>query len=460
MSAFNGENSGGVWTLNVSDSAVFDAGAIGSWSIEICGFEQDDLDGDGVPNGVDNCPEIANSDQADLDGDGIGDLCDDDLDGDGVLNEDDSCPEVPNADQADLNNNGIGDACDVECFVASAENVPAEILDVASDLQVFEISAFVTDNVIISDINVTVNIEHTWNSDLALFLINPAGDFIELSIQNGQDSDNYTNTVFDDDAEQSITSGIGPFTGSFRPEEPLSTFNGQFSAGEWILGVIDAFPPEDGGSINSFTIEICGVRDPNDFDSDGVPNEVDNCPIVANADQSDNDGDGIGDMCDDDDDNDGILDANDNCPFNANADQLDNDGDGLGDACDDDDDNDGVLDENDNCQFTFNPDQFDNDGDGIGNLCDGLLANDVLTPNGDGINDTWTILNAERFPQAVITVYNRWGREVFKTTGYNNDWRGTSNDSGDTLPTGSYFYQIDQNGDGSEIVTGWIYITL
>jgi len=55
---------------------------------------------------------------------------------------------------------------------------------------------------------------------------------------------------------------------------------------------------------------------------------------VANADQADNDQDGIGDVCDSDDDNDNIPDTIDNCPLVANPDQLDTDGDGVGDACD------------------------------------------------------------------------------------------------------------------------------
>ncbi|MFB9271397.1 T9SS type A sorting domain-containing protein, partial [Lutibacter litoralis] len=58
------------------------------------------------------------------------------------------------------------------------------------------------------------------------------------------------------------------------------------------------------------------------------------------------------DVCDTDDDNDGILDENDNCPLIANFDQLDFDNDGTGDVCDSDDDNDSVLDENDNCNTT------------------------------------------------------------------------------------------------------------
>ena len=71
--------------------------------------------------------------------------------------------------------------------------------------------------------------------------------------------------------------------------------------------------------------------------------QSDNCPETANEDQSDIDGDGIGDVCDDDKDGDTILNADDNCPETSNQDQSDIDGDGIGDNCDDDVDGDGVL---------------------------------------------------------------------------------------------------------------------
>ena len=74
-----------------------------------------------------------------------------------------------------------------------------------------------------------------------------------------------------------------------------------------------------------------------DSDGDGVTDDVDNCPTVANADQADADGDGIGDACEADttadSDGDGVADDADNCPNVANADQADADGDGVGDAC-------------------------------------------------------------------------------------------------------------------------------
>jgi hypothetical protein len=78
-----------------------------------------DLDGDGVPDELDNCPSDANADQADADGDGVGDACDvcaldaaNDADADGVCGNVDNCPAVANPDQVDFDGDGIGDVCD------------------------------------------------------------------------------------------------------------------------------------------------------------------------------------------------------------------------------------------------------------------------------------------------------------------------------------------------------------
>jgi len=70
-----------------------------------------------------------------------------------------------------------------------------------------------------------------------------------------------------------------------------------------------------------------------DLDQDGIVNENDNCPEVANVDQADFDHDGIGDLCDSDVDGDGTANATDNCPSISNPTQADANSDGIGDAC-------------------------------------------------------------------------------------------------------------------------------
>jgi gliding motility-associated-like protein len=175
----------------------------------------------------------------------------------------------------------------------------------------------------------------------------------------------------------------------------------------------------------------------------------------------DNDLDGIRDNCDPDDDDDGVLDIIDNCPLTANADQADNDHDGLGDVCDDDDDNDGVLDSADNCPMIDNPSQEDRDHDGLGDVCDLIEINaaETITPNGDGINDTWVIYNIENHPNSIVSVFNSSGAKVFSARSYQNDWDGYYKNNSTSLPDSSYYYQIDFEGDGSIDKDGWIYIS-
>jgi gliding motility-associated-like protein len=163
-----------------------------------------------------------------------------------------------------------------------------------------------------------------------------------------------------------------------------------------------------------------------------------------------------------DSDNDGLKDNVDNCPLLSNMNQADNDHDGQGDVCDVDDDNDGVLDTNDNCSLLPNPDQADRDHDGLGDVCDTteLNVSEAITPNGDGINDTWMIYNIENHPNTTVRVFNRWGSEVFFSRDYKNDWDGYYNGSAYNLPTSdSYLYQVDLNSDGTVDYIGWLYIT-
>lgn len=69
--------------------------------------------------------------------------------------------------------------------------------------------------------------------------------------------------------------------------------------------------------IHLFTSYYSGDLCDDDIDSDGVLNDVDNCPYYSNSDQADVDGNDVGDICETDSDADGTIDKNDTCPFNA-----------------------------------------------------------------------------------------------------------------------------------------------
>ena len=178
---------------------------------------------------------------------------------------------------------------------------------------------------------------------------------------------------------------------------------------------------------------------------------------------TDSDSDGTGDNADADDDNDSILDV---CDVDRNGDGIpdngiDMDGDGIIDDCDTDKDGDGVNNTSDNCPVISNRDQSDRDRDGLGDVCDTIELNSMqaLTPNGDGINDTWVIYNLGNHPGSIVKVFNSNGVQVFYSANYQNNWEGNYEGKNEMLPNGSYMYQIDLGGDGSIDSQGWLYIT-
>lgn len=113
------------------------------------------------------------------------------------------------------------------------------------------------------------------------------------------------------------------------------------------------------GACNA-AFDITSTRPP-DGDNDGTSDSADNCVLVANEDQADDDADGLGNVCD---------------PCDGPQSGMDSDGDGLDDLCDacptganSDEDGDGALDGCDACPADAD-DQADDDGDGVGNVCD------------------------------------------------------------------------------------------
>lgn len=97
----------------------------------------------------------------------------------------------------------------------------------------------------------------------------------------------------------------------------------------------------------------------------------------------------------------------------------------------------------------------------------GIYIYNGVSPNGDGINDYLKIEGLERYPDNSLTVVNRWGRELYKTTGYGqegNVFSGESNVSGvfqagSKLPSGTYFYILEYKV-GEKIIKKVGYIHL
>jgi gliding motility-associated-like protein len=85
-----------------------------------------------------------------------------------------------------------------------------------------------------------------------------------------------------------------------------------------------------------------------------------------------------------------------------------------------------------------------------------LVPNNLVTPNGDGVNDKWVIPNIDMYPDNEVMVYDKAGRAVFAKRGYNNEWDGTIN--GKKLKEDAYFYVIKFNKDGALPIRGYVSI--
>jgi gliding motility-associated-like protein len=116
-----------------------------------------------------------------------------------------------------------------------------------------------------------------------------------------------------------------------------------------------------------------------------------------------------------------------------------------------------------NCDGSIN--QLDATGpvsEPFGGAVDPANRPKAFSPNGDGINDflvfggsdfdpTGTaFLNA--YPNARITIFNRWGQEVFTARPYRNDWDGNK------LPDGTYYYVLELGVDGQQPIKDYFSI--
>lgn len=118
----------------------------------------------------------------------------------------------------------------------------------------------VTDGRSITNLTVTLDISHTFVSDLLITLTAPTGETIQLFNRRGGSGQNLTNTRFSDDATTAIASGVAPFSGVFLPENELTPFKNRTALGVWTLRVQD-LKPLDSGTLNSWSITFTHVND-------------------------------------------------------------------------------------------------------------------------------------------------------------------------------------------------------
>jgi len=83
-------------------------------------------------------------------------------------------------------------------------------------------------------------------------------------------------------------------------------------------------------------------------------------------------------------------------------------------------------------------------------------VNGILTPNGDGRNDSWIVSYKLEWDAPEVSIFNIYGQKVYHSNSYQNDWKGTYNSS--RLPDGSYFYLIEFNREGIKPVKGILSI--
>ncbi|PKW28698.1 reprolysin-like metallopeptidase [Flavobacterium lindanitolerans] len=106
----------------------------------------------------------------------------------------------------------------------------------------------------ISDVNVAVNISHTYLADLQVVLVNPAQTLVPLFLNACDGVTTSLNATFDDQGTN-VTCGA-VITGNILPAEPLSIYNGTNPQGNWLFAVRD-LAAQDTGTVNSFSITIC-----------------------------------------------------------------------------------------------------------------------------------------------------------------------------------------------------------
>ncbi|MEO8512688.1 MAG: T9SS type A sorting domain-containing protein [Ignavibacteria bacterium] len=148
-----------------------------------------------------------------------------------------------------------------QSFCRTGINIPIINLSTLRDSVLVNLGA----GCIVTDVNFKIlNITHTWDSDMLMYL--QKGNAGSQIIRNvGGSGDNFTNTILDDSAAIPILSGTAPFTGTYRPSNPLTPFIGIPTDGYWRYLINDTAGGDDGSLtgwcvIITFTCPTGGIQ--------------------------------------------------------------------------------------------------------------------------------------------------------------------------------------------------------
>ena len=148
-------------------------------------------------------------------------------------------------------------------------DIPVDIIDNTTVTSIIDIADAGT----VADVDVTLDITHTWDSDLDVFLIAPDSTRIELFQDVGGSGDNFVGTILDDEASTSISSGTAPFTGSFSPTQSLGAVDGISMTGIWTLEISDD-AGGDTGTLDAWSLLIDVIPAIPDLDVTGPASPV------------------------------------------------------------------------------------------------------------------------------------------------------------------------------------------
>jgi gliding motility-associated-like protein len=132
---------------------------------------------------------------------------------------------------------------------------PTTINDVSTSTNTITVSGLPYSSITTTSIDqVCMDITHTFDADLDIYLLCPDGTQLELTTDNGGGGDNFVGTCFTVSATTNVTAGISPFTGNFLPEAgSFAGLGGCTANGSWVLQIIDD-AGGDVGTLNNWSI--------------------------------------------------------------------------------------------------------------------------------------------------------------------------------------------------------------